>query len=318
MTTPTARHRRGVLLALQGAISAGLLAFLAFRIEWTALAGAAKTLSWGWAVATGLSLLAADVLNAWRWQRLATFLRVPLPFGFALRIHYVGMYLNLFLPGTLGGDAWRMWKASALSGGLGGAASAVFAERLMLLVGLLLLVAATLPWMPTVGGNGDVLIGALAGAALLSAGALVSVALLPRLVTAMPDGLRRSRLVKGAADVALVLPRLARPAVAAEGLLTAILSHCVIILAIYCAIRAAGAEVLVFDAVILLPPVLLLVMLPISVAGWGVRETGLVFVMSIAGVPAEQALLGSLLVGAAMMAVHLPAAAEIALGRTRR
>jgi hypothetical protein len=59
-------------------------------------------------------------------------------------------------------------------------------------------------------------------------------------------------------------------------------------------------------AVFLFPPVLLLSMIPISLAGWGVREGAMVVVFSLAGLQAEASLSLSVLFGACMFVSGLP------------
>ena len=54
------------------------------------------------------------------------------------------------------------------------------------------------------------------------------------------------------------------------------------------------------------PPVTLIQLLPVSLAGWGVRETALVVALGSCGVPAEAALATSILLGMCMILVGLP------------
>ena len=56
----------------------------------------------------------------------------------------------------------------------------------------------------------------------------------------------------------------------------------------------------------ILPPVTLIQLLPVSLAGWGVRELALVVVLSSFGVSAEIALTISLLFGLLLIVTGLP------------
>ena len=58
--------------------------------------------------------------------------------------------------------------------------------------------------------------------------------------------------------------------------------------------------------VVIAPPVILIQLVPVSLAGWGVRELGFVVVLAGFGVPAEAALAASLLFGLCMIVVGLP------------
>jgi glycosyltransferase 2 family protein len=57
---------------------------------------------------------------------------------------------------------------------------------------------------------------------------------------------------------------------------------------------------------VIVPPVTLIQLVPVSVAGWGLRELGLVVVLAGFGIPSEAALTTSLLVGLCMVVVGLP------------
>src|SRR5690348_10696038 len=63
-----------------------------------------------WYVPVGIALyLLAQVASSYRWQ----FLSAPLGFKLSLREFYdyylIGMFFSLFLPGSIGGDAVRMF-----------------------------------------------------------------------------------------------------------------------------------------------------------------------------------------------------------------
>jgi glycosyltransferase 2 family protein len=60
------------------------------------------------------------------------------------------------------------------------------------------------------------------------------------------------------------------------------------------------------DWAIVVAPVTLIQLFPIALAGWGVREVGVVVALAGFGVPAEAALAISLLFGLVQIAVALP------------
>lgn len=69
---------------------------------------------------------------------------------------------------------------------------------------------------------------------------------------------------------------------------------------------AVGICLSLADWVIIVPPVTLIQLLPVSLAGWGVRELALVVALDPFGVPAEPALATSLLLGFCAVLVGLP------------
>lgn len=58
--------------------------------------------------------------------------------------------------------------------------------------------------------------------------------------------------------------------------------------------------------IVIVPPVTLLQLVPISLAGWGVCELGVVVLLTGFGIPAEPALTTSLLVGVCLIVSGLP------------
>ena len=69
--------------------------------------------------------------------------------------------------------------------------------------------------------------------------------------------------------------------------------------------RDIGLAVTIWDMLVLFPPVLLLSMVPFSVAGWGVREGAMVTGMGLIGVSPAAAFTVSVLYGIVMVAVGL-------------
>jgi hypothetical protein len=79
--------------------------------------------------------------------------------------------------------------------------------------------------------------------------------------------------------------------------------HLLAVLIGYCAARAVAAPFGLSQAVLLLPPVMLVTMLPVSIAGWGLREAAMMVAFSYAGLASSDGLLVSLVFGIAMVAV---------------
>jgi glycosyltransferase 2 family protein len=71
-------------------------------------------------------------------------------------------------------------------------------------------------------------------------------------------------------------------------------------------LAAMGDSVGLGWVLVLFPAVLLLSMLPISLGGWGVRESAMVVAFALVGVPADAALATSILYGLCLLAASLP------------
>lgn len=59
-------------------------------------------------------------------------------------------------------------------------------------------------------------------------------------------------------------------------------------------------------SLLLMPLIILITILPISIAGWGVREGAMIMLLGLVGMPSEQALALSILVGIVALISGLP------------
>jgi uncharacterized membrane protein YbhN (UPF0104 family) len=119
-------------------VSGALLGWLARRTDWSQIADAFGHLRLDlWLGALGLYLL-TQLVSAVRWQMLARPLELHNPWPQFLRFYFVGMYFNLLLPTSVGGDVVRAWY---LDGGRGRRFAAFLSVLVDRCSGLLVLLA---------------------------------------------------------------------------------------------------------------------------------------------------------------------------------
>lgn len=83
-------------------------------------------------VALGALLFFLSVLaGAYQWFLLLRIQGIAMGYGACFRAYYSGMFLNNFLPGTVGGDALRVYEAKQGADGWGKAVAATFLDRLI-------------------------------------------------------------------------------------------------------------------------------------------------------------------------------------------
>jgi glycosyltransferase 2 family protein len=104
--------KTGVKVALTG-----LSLWLVFRkIEPEQVWAVIRRVHVGWLVlATGLYLV-SRVLGAERLRLLFRQIGLPIQFGPSLKLYWLGMYYNLFLPGGIGGDGYKVYLLNRLTG----------------------------------------------------------------------------------------------------------------------------------------------------------------------------------------------------------
>ena len=260
-------------------------------------------------------LLALAVVQAWRWTVVLRAIGARLGLRQATLNVMIGLFFNQTLPSTIGGDAVRMWRAHKLGLELGQAVNSVMIDRLSALVALLLVATVGLPRLHTLLGAGGVAFWIMP--AFIVAGALGFAVLM--ILDRLPPAFMRWRLVAGLARLSAdarraLVDRRFGPAVVLISLGIQIsVSSSVWLIAL-----ALGLDVGWFDCLIMVPPVMLVSMVPISIAGWGVREGAMITAFGLVGLDTADALALSLVFGVIVSLVGAPGGAIWALTRPKR
>ena len=248
------------------------------------------------------ALLATSPFSAVRWHIvLAAGTTSPGPWTL-LKIVLVGLFFNQVLPSGVGGDAVRAWRCHRLGIGAAAAIRSLVLDRVCGYFVMIVLFAAGLPILldrlPDARQRFGVVL--LLGAALCGLFVFFLMDYLPR-------RLLRFRLVSELAALSREGRRLcSRPGRLAALLGLAAITMGLTILAFMLVAGSLGVDLPFGNWVVIVPPVSLIQLAPVSLAGWGVRELGFVVVLAGFGIPAEAALATSLLVGLCFIAVGLP------------
>ncbi len=269
---------------LRTGVSISLLAWFASKIDLHSLLYAFLGLSvYAWVIAF-LMYLASQVVSSTRWYLLARALDFPGPWSMYLRYYFIGMYFNLFLPTSVGGDVLKVVFISRGESKKLMATYSVLADRLFGLAAMFLL------------GAGAVLIenGILPShfehllclAGLCAIAILLGLPLVYRVLSSIWPVLGER--------LAILLVFWKRP-----GVLFAAMGLSLVLQAL-----GMGAVTLLAKAMGLRPPmafyfaafplVAILTLLPISLNGIGIREGGFIYFLGLKGISAEKAITLSL------------------------
>lgn len=288
-------------------IGAALLTALAVTLDSAAIGAAIAGASPGWLIAALLLSVPQVALSAWRWRYTAARLGAPLGRRQAYAEYYFATFLNQVLPGGVAGDAARAWRhARELESGHA-AWQAVVIERasgqFVLLLCALAALAASVPLQSALARAIDGRAGWIIGALL--AGALGVAVLLRR--RAQPGGriaavLGRSLLARDVWPVQLV---------ASAGV---VLSYITIYI---CCARMIGVTLPTAELWPLVPWVLFAMAIPLSVAGWGVREGAAALIWAAAGLDPAQGVAISVTYGLVVLLSSLPGALVLLRQRAR-
>ncbi len=295
--------RKIVIFAAKLGISGGLLFVLSRGID---IAEIGRRISHADPLWVGLALLMLVVqlgLLAARWRLITQVIDNGLARADAVKFTMVGLFFNQTLPSIVGGDAFRMWLASRTAATRTGAIHGVLLDRFAGLFGLVLLSLISLPALFRLLPEGPakwtilamVCIG-FAGTAILlilggNAGMRFRKWMPLRLIIDLSRDLRRISLARRS-----VLPLLAMS--------TTI--HLLTVAVIAILGKAIGTAITWEQALVVVPPMLLISSAPVTIAGWGVREGVMVFALGAMGLAASEAIGLSVLYGLSLVAVGLP------------
>lgn len=295
--------RRIVLTAIKLLISATLLYFALRNANLDDLARRMQNLTAvGWIMlAISIALIQVFIAGL-RWREISAECDAPLAVGTATRFSLIGSFFNQTLPSAIGGDAIRLLLLARAGAGWRSATYSVFIDRAIGMTAIAIMVVATLPWSYSLIGDPHGRVALLlidfvalaGGLGFLAFGALQW----PWLKTAWPlhHGHACARIA-----TRVVFTRARGPKVVTLSLLV----HVLTVAVAWCAARSINAAVNFAQVFQLVPPVMLTTMLPISMAGWGVREAALGLAFGYAGLMANEGVNISILLGAAYFVVGM-------------
>jgi len=245
-----------------------------------------------WLLLGLLLLVIQTVLSALRWQLTAKQLGQTIPTPRAVSEYFLSMLCNLTLPGGVVGDAGRVWRGRG-EVGLKRAAAAVLLDRVagqIAMVGALIL-GLFLAWINAATGRSEQ---AGQGVWLLLACLVILTVLL----------WRGPRWLRSVGKV-MHLAWLTRAAWPGQLTLSLLIVSCNLGAFAACA-AAVGAHLTWTHALVVLPLTLAVMVLPVSVAGWGLREAAAAALWPMASISSELAVAASIAYGLAATASALP------------
>lgn len=147
MNEPAPKKGHPVLLfAVKIVLSVALFAFLFQRVQWDRVAEVIRGADPRWLFAAFGMLLASNVLGSWQWNRLLRAVEIEIPFWKVCAYYHVGLFFNNFLPANVGGDFARILDASRGRASRATALSTVLMDRFIGTIALgALAVVSTLP-----------------------------------------------------------------------------------------------------------------------------------------------------------------------------
>jgi len=133
-----ARHKLNWKLVARTIISAGLLVWLALLIDWKDLNQVWGGVEPDWVLVSIVWIVISVVISVRKWQLVLKGQDIHLPGSELWKSYWAGLFLNNFLPSSIGGDAMRIWWVGQVVHDSPGAATSVVVERILATTGLAL------------------------------------------------------------------------------------------------------------------------------------------------------------------------------------
>jgi uncharacterized membrane protein YbhN (UPF0104 family) len=269
-------------------VSGALLAWLAWRTDWGQVSYAFSHLRLElWLAGVGILFL-AQVVSAVRWRLLAQLLGFESGLRDFIRFYFVGMFFNLLLPTSVGGDVVRAWYLDGGTGRKQPAFLSVFIDRLS---GLLILLALAcvadlfcpIPLPPWV----RLSVWATAGSAALG---LLGLPLLARYFNDADRSDWKTILQSWGYRLGFQPDRTDWKSILLITTVFSLLVQASNVVLLWLIARAIDAPLPASYCGIVVPMVTLLTLVPVSLNGMGVREGGMVLFLTPLGIAPATAL----------------------------
>lgn len=294
-----------------------MLAILLPRLDIDELLPLKRPATLAWLLAAVAVTVAAACASAVRWQRVLAALGHPTRLATLVSHSFAGLFVGNFLPSTIGGDIVRVSRLSSSSGDSPTSFASVVLERLTgwIVLPLLTLTGLLLnPGLLRLGTASRVAVGVAMTTVLLLGGIVLAAVSRPMRVGGLADRVGWQRFM---AAVHIGIDRFrVRPVATIPVLLSGFAYQLLVVLAAFLAAQALGLPLSPSAALVFVPAVAMIQVVPITMGGLGVREGALVLFLSRSGLGAsvEQAIAFGLLLYLMNLVVSLIGAPAFAAG----
>lgn len=286
--------KQGIAFGLKLAVTAGCFFWVARSVNFHKVMPSLTGLP-----LPGLALLIAFMtglgwLQAWRWRLILSQLGIQVPFQRVLRPVLISIGIMQVVPGTVGADAYRVAHLGGTHGAMRDVLVSCIFDRVCAALALVALALVGLPMFAAQTGAGRLAVVVLVCAALIPIG-IAGVSIIAAKIPDVPTGHWISQPLafirsfgKLARNMRLTLAALA----------LSLMIHMGLIAVVFTLFYMLGRHVELIACLSIMAPVLLISMLPISIAGWGIRDGLMLGAFSLLGVDNTSILTASLLFGA--------------------
>ncbi len=298
--------QKAAIIAAKLLVTGGCFWYVSRQIEWSQVFSVIPLLDWRWAALAVLMEMLQIPLLGLRWRSIVDGLAPRderMTRTDMIAATAVGVFFTQVLP-SVAGEGVRAWLLVRLGSNWRRAVTSVVIDRgvgvaLLVMLGFVVLLLPS--GITALGGYRDLVL--VVYGALILAG-MLGLLLAPKIVPLLARW-RYSRWVATlAVDVHRVLFGSKGPAILSIGCLV----HAITVVIVWSVGRAQGLVLPLADAAVLFTIMIGVVIVPISIGGWGLRELAVISLLAGYGVAPERALLFSVCFGLALAVASLPGA----------
>lgn len=270
-------------------VTLAILAFLLSKIDLTVSVNAIKRSMSMWLIAAFLSNSLGLIISACKWECLLRALGISTSRWAVIQLHTIGFFANRLLPGAVGGDVVRWHLAGQQMGERLKVAATIMVERVTGVAALVVLCFVAVFIVPELATLPVLLLLVCMSIAFFCGLALV---VNRRLTTVLMFRIRRRRVGR-ALWVLYKLHRTLRrfprkPLLIALGY--SVLFYISAGLTFFLICKAFEAEISFFEATTVQAVICLLILIPISLGGFGLTQAGDVYLLGLLSISAAHAL----------------------------
>ena len=244
--------------------------------------------------------LLSTLLAGYRWGRVMKKLSFGQKSDFYMYSYFKGSFFNQGLPTSIGGDAIRVLDVATKGHRKRDAFIGVFIDRILGLAGLLILNLVANYFLPDLlPENLFLMINLIVLSGLVGFIGFIYIHKI--------KALNKNRLLNYIFRVSEKLNTVLIDARAISfHLIVGLLIHLFSIINIYLVGQSVGLEYDLLTIAVIVPPVILLTLIPVSLAGWGIREGAMIGLFGLIGGVAANVLSMSILYGIILIIASIP------------
>jgi uncharacterized protein (TIRG00374 family) len=284
------------IVLFKAIVSLGLLALLFSQIDFGKALARMQYLSLPFVMFALLYYSGCQWLSCLRWQTVLRTANYFVPINTLLSHYFAGMFVNIFLPGSFGGDVYRVYRTAQKIKDPEAALASVFLERFTGLAAVFGLALIGLPAAIKIIGRWDIILLFLVCAGMISGGFLLIIS--PKLLMLVEPWLLKFRLSAIASRITKIQIIFRQFVQHRQALSLAIALSLVIQLGLiyyqYLLAQQLKIPVSYLELLVFTPISIVVTLLPISLGGLGVQEGLWAYLFSRIGLSPDQAVLLSL------------------------